>query len=97
MPTSPRGEEYALRLAEHMNGLGIEDIKIWCSELQRTHQTAAGILAADRRICPELNELSSGLFDDLTYNEFESQHPEEFLDRSKNKLTFRSDTKILFV
>ena len=66
LPTSPRGEEYALRLAEHMNGLGIEDIKIWCSELQRTHQTAAGILAADRRICPELNELSSGLFDDLT-------------------------------
>ena len=86
-----------MRLAEHMNGLGIEDIKIWCSELRRTHQTAAGIVAADRRICPELNELSSGLFDDLTYDEFESQHPEEFLDRSKNKLTFRSDTKILFV
>ena len=36
---SPRGEEYALRLAEHVNGLGIEDMNIWCSELQRTHQT----------------------------------------------------------
>ena len=64
-------------------------MNVWCSELQRTHQTAAGISATERHIRPELNELSSGDFDDLTYDEFESAHPKEFQDRIKNKLTFR--------
>ncbi len=57
------------------------------SELKRTHQTAAG-LNQPPRVCPQLNELDSGLFDDLTYAEFASRHPAEYADRQARKLDY---------
>ena len=37
----------------------------------------------------ELNELDSGFYDELSYEEFEKMYPEEFRDREQNKLTYR--------
>jgi broad specificity phosphatase PhoE len=56
--------------------------QVWVSELQRTHQTANGIKTVNsRKVRTELNELGSGLFDDLTYAEFE-EYPagESYID-----------------
>lgn len=64
--------------------------QVWVSELQRTHQTANGIKTVNsRKVRTELNELGSGLFDDLTYAEFEERYPDEFADRQQNKLTYK--------
>ncbi len=64
-------------------------IQLWTSELVRTHQTAEHICATSRTIHPELNELDSGDYDDLTYEDFERLHPEEFAAREADKLCFR--------
>ena len=61
--------------------------QVWTSELQRTHQTAEHI-NAPKQAFPELNELDSGCFDDLTYKEFEDKYPAKFKEREANKLTF---------
>ena len=62
--------------------------QIWISELKRTHQTAAYVRAPKTPL-PELNELESGEYDDLTYEEFEQKFPEKFRERELNKLCFR--------
>ena len=61
---------------------------MWISELDRTHQTSAEI-TAKKEVLPELNEIGSGIFDHLTYEELEKFHPVEFTNREANKLTYR--------
>ena len=56
--------------------------------MTRTHQTAEHI-DAPKLSFAAMNELDSGKFDDLTYEEFESRHPQEFRLREVNKLTYR--------
>ncbi|XP_032518641.1 6-phosphofructo-2-kinase/fructose-2,6-bisphosphatase-like isoform X1 [Danaus plexippus] len=86
---SPRGERYALALAEHFNSLAeVEPVAVWTSELRRTKQTAAGIHAPKRAI-RALNELDAGICEGLTYEEMQERFPQEFAWRDQDKLRYR--------
>ncbi|XP_046969157.1 6-phosphofructo-2-kinase/fructose-2,6-bisphosphatase-like isoform X1 [Vanessa cardui] len=86
---SPRGESYAHALAEHLNGLSVrEPLTVWTSELRRTKQTAAEILAPKRSI-RALNELDAGICEGLTYEEMQERFPQEFAWRDQDKLRYR--------
>ena len=87
---SKRGFDYARALGAHVNdsGIPLEKLVVWTSELRRTRQTAQHVKAPKMARSP-LNELDSGLFDDLTYAEFEKRYPEEFARRARDKLRYR--------
>nr|CAD7435129.1 unnamed protein product [Timema monikensis] len=55
---SPRGQQYGLSLARHMNAQNIPNLHVWTSELRRTKQTAEGINASIQHLAP-LNELDA--------------------------------------
>jgi len=85
---SPRGQEYAAKLAEFINKQNIPDIHIWTSWLQRTIQTAAGIQGPQDR-WKALNEIDGGNCEGFTYEEIAAKFPAEFAAREYNKLTYR--------
>eukprot|EP00095_Tigriopus_kingsejongensis_P007784 maker-scaffold370_size193435-snap-gene-0.38 protein:Tk07784 transcript:maker-scaffold370_size193435-snap-gene-0.38-mRNA-1 annotation:"6-phosphofructo-2-kinase fructose- -bisphosphatase-like" len=87
---SCRGQEYAQKLGDYINANLTID-KVWTSELLRTHQTSAHIkdISQKRIVKSELNEIMSGVFDDLTYEEFQIESPNEYKEREMNKLTYR--------
>ena len=62
--------------------------QVWTSELVRTHQTTQYI-RAQKIAQPQLNEIDSGDFDGMTYEDVAEQHPIEFADRDKDKLRYR--------
>lgn len=85
-----RGHEYAHQLGRYVNGkLGIT--QVWTSQLIRTLQTSAHIQDIEKKRIqkPELNEILSGIFDHLTYEEFKAQSPVEYKQRELNKLTYQ--------
>ncbi len=85
---SPRGQEYARKLGEHINGLHIPGIRVWTSELHRTVETAQHITAPRVR-WKALNEIDAGLCEGLTYELIRTRFPSEFKQRQKDKLSFR--------
>lgn len=86
---SPRGQSYAHALAEHMNELGVQEpLSVWTSELRRTKQTAAEIMAPKRAV-RALNELDAGICEGLTYEEMQERFPQEFAWRDQDKLRYR--------
>lgn len=86
---SPRGREYARRLGDHINGLGIPHLRVWTSEMRRTVETAAHV----RGMAPErwkaLNELDAGACEELTYEEIRDRFPADYAAREADKLSFR--------
>ena len=66
-----------------------KNLKVWTSSLQRTISTAATINAADQKQFPCLDEIDSGQFDGLTYDDIEELYPEEFKKRQQDKLCYR--------
>jgi broad specificity phosphatase PhoE len=93
-PLSTRGKEYAAELAKFV--LSCEEtkhgLKIWCSTLKRTLETASYIsLPDDTEAIPwrALSEIEVGTCDGMTYKEIEHMYPEEFAARSKDKLRYR--------
>ncbi|XP_022121663.2 6-phosphofructo-2-kinase/fructose-2,6-bisphosphatase [Pieris rapae] len=86
---SPRGERYAHGLAEYMNRIaGHEPMAVWTSEMRRTKQTAAEIMAPKRAV-RALNELDAGICEGLTYEEMQERFPQEFAWRDQDKLRYR--------
>ncbi|TRY80547.1 hypothetical protein TCAL_04798 [Tigriopus californicus] len=85
-----RGHEYALQLGGYVNGK-LRISQVWTSQLIRTLQTSAYIqdIETKRIQKPELNEILSGIFDHLTYEEFKAQNPKEYRQRELNKLTYQ--------
>jgi broad specificity phosphatase PhoE len=66
----------------------ISDLKIWTSNLRRTHQTAAVVLGPRTQIAA-LDELSAGFMDGLTYGDVERSYPQEYMAREKDKLRYK--------
>jgi 6-phosphofructo-2-kinase len=67
-------------------------ITVISSALKRSIQTAESFNNSSKYDIKQLrllNELGSGKFDGMTYNEISSLYPEEFENRIKNKLTYR--------
>nr|CAD7264783.1 unnamed protein product [Timema shepardi] len=85
---SPRGQQYGLSLARHMNAQNIPNLHVWTSELRRTKQTAEGINASIQHLAP-LNELDAGVCEGLTYEEMADKYPQEFAWRDQDKLRYR--------
>ena len=69
---SDRGQRYASALADYINGAEIPDLRVWTSWLNRTIQTAAGILAPQER-WKALNEIDAGICESMTYEEIKVQ------------------------
>eukprot|EP01097_Dermamoeba_algensis_P006091 TRINITY_DN3842_c0_g1_i1.p1 TRINITY_DN3842_c0_g1~~TRINITY_DN3842_c0_g1_i1.p1 ORF type:complete len:422 (-),score=71.80 TRINITY_DN3842_c0_g1_i1:439-1704(-) len=82
------GVEYAKKLAAWVQERKETEITLYTSELKRTKQTAA-FLNIPLNSLTTLNEIDSGDFDGMSYEEIEKQFPEEFAKRSDHKLVYR--------
>lgn len=87
---SPRGYQYADRLAEYVNQTLAPNptFRLWTSCLKRTIQTASHIKAPQERVAA-LNELDTGVCDGLTYEEIAERYPAEFAARDDDKFLYR--------
>jgi broad specificity phosphatase PhoE len=71
---SPNGEEYGMRLGEHINQkLDLSSTKFITSSLNRTRQTAK-LAGVDADQIPDLDEISAGDFDGFTFDDVKSKH-----------------------
>ena len=82
---SERGRIFAGKLPEifrkHADGM---QLTVWTSTLKRTIQTASK-LSAPTLEWKNLDELSSGSCDGMTYEEIEAKFPEDFKERDTDK------------
>ncbi|XP_071961672.1 6-phosphofructo-2-kinase/fructose-2,6-bisphosphatase 1-like isoform X2 [Antedon mediterranea] len=85
---SPRGELYSKALADYMETQNIKDLKVWTSRLKRTAQTASEVNAPIEQ-WKALDELDAGVCDGMTYEEIQTEHPEEFALRDQDKYHYR--------
>merc|ERR1712071_495023 len=90
---SPNGLEYARQMGEYVNTTLVTTtdqpkLKIWVSELQRTHQTAAFI---DQKVesWKVLNEINAGICEGMTYKEIEHSCPDVHTEREQDKYNYR--------
>lgn len=63
-------------------------VSVWTSTLKRTIQTAE-LLPFPKLRWKVLDEIQTGLYDGMTYEQIEEQHPEEFTARKRDKLRYR--------
>eukprot|EP00884_Botryococcus_braunii_P005345 jgi/Botrbrau1/14811/Bobra.0332s0004.1 len=63
-------------------------VSVWTSTLKRTIQTAESLPFPKLR-WKVLDEIQTGLYDGMTYEQIEEQHPEEFAARKRDKLRYR--------
>ena len=83
---SPDGYTYGKVLSEDVNKIDIE--MVMTSELTRTIDTAQSI--NHRKISMScLNEIHSGICENLTYEEVMIKYPEIYVARNKDKYNFR--------
>jgi len=83
---SSNGKKYSKLLRDFFEN---HDIKlIFTSNLIRTINTASSI-DKKKTIIKDLNEINAGIAEDLTYDEFKSKYPNEFIKRKKDKLNYR--------
>jgi len=87
---SPRGEKFADKLGEFVKSISEEkpDVKIWTSWMKRTIDTASKIEGIQER-WKTLNEIDSGVCDDLSYEEIKSRWPHDFESRDIDKFRYR--------
>jgi len=91
---SPNGQKYAYVLKQFADDKfkSHDKVLIWTSTLKRTKQTAEYFYNDDRYIVQEskqLDEIETGLFDKMTYEEIESKHLDEFNERKADKYNYR--------
>lgn len=90
---SPRGWRYAKRLPELvLKLLGDEphtNLTVWTSTLKRTQQTASFLPYKKKLEWKALDELDAGECDGMTYEEIETDFPEDFKARDDNKYEYR--------
>jgi len=90
---SPRGERFAVKLAQYIkkeveDNKNSKDARIWTSWMKRTIDTAKHIEGIQER-WKTLNEIDSGVCDDLTYEEIRSRWPTDFESRDVDKFRYR--------
>ncbi|XP_050549021.1 6-phosphofructo-2-kinase/fructose-2,6-bisphosphatase-like [Daktulosphaira vitifoliae] len=86
---SVRGRTYAVALARYFNNEEcLTGLRVWTSELKRTHQTVQGIQAPIETVSA-LNELYAGVCEGLSYEEMQDKFPQEFAWRDQDKLQYR--------
>ncbi|CRK89502.1 CLUMA_CG003245, isoform A [Clunio marinus] len=85
---SVRGKLYAEALAEFIKEQNIEGLRVWTSWLKRTIQTVAEVKAPQER-WKALNEIDAGICEEMTYEEIQKKHPDDFRARDQNKFSYR--------
>merc|ERR1712223_430043 len=85
---TPRGDEYAKKLGEYINQLSHPNFKVWTSWMVRTIETGKYI-KFDQERWKLLNELDSGVCDDMTYEDIIQQMPGEYSRRDADKFHYR--------
>ena len=100
---SSRGVEYAVQLGDWVNANILDQnndkidqkfenenskLKVWVSELQRTHETAA-FINHPVESWKNLNEINAGICEGMTYEEIEINCPDVHRNRDKDKYNFR--------
>eukprot|EP01083_Nonionella_stella_P080251 220461_1 len=90
-PLTESGIQYSKTMADFMS-LQPEfkggQMQIWCSTLKRCTQTAKPFLRNVMR-WRALCEIEAGICDGMTYEQIELEFPDEFIERAKQKLTYR--------
>uniref|UniRef100_A0AAR2KM52 6-phosphofructo-2-kinase domain-containing protein n=1 Tax=Pygocentrus nattereri TaxID=42514 RepID=A0AAR2KM52_PYGNA len=85
---SPRGNKFAAALGKYIRGQCILDLKIWTSHMKRTIQTAEAV-GVPYEQWKALNEIDAGVCEEMTYEEIQEHHPEEFALRDQDKYRYR--------
>ena len=83
---SLNGIDYSYKLHQYFKNNNI-DVNVITSNLIRTIQTAKFFNKTTQ--FEELNEINSGICDNMTYSEIENKYPEEFNKRKNNKYYYR--------
>lgn len=91
---SERGWRYAKKLPELvLKSLGEEhkhtNLTVWTSTLKRTQQTASFLPYQKKLEWKALDELDAGECDGMTYEEIETEFPDDFKARDDNKYEYR--------
>jgi len=85
---TPRGDEFAKKLGEYVNELKHPNFKVWTSWLRRTIDTAK-FIDFDQERWKLLNEIDSGVCDDMTYEDIIKHMPDEYKRRDADKFRYR--------
>ncbi|XP_061430209.1 6-phosphofructo-2-kinase/fructose-2,6-bisphosphatase 3-like isoform X1 [Lethenteron reissneri] len=85
---SARGKQFAKALGRYIREQGLEDLKVWTSQLRRSIQTAEALGLPYEQWKP-LNELDAGVCEDMTYDEVRDTFPDEYALRDVDKYLYR--------
>ncbi|XP_068104433.1 6-phosphofructo-2-kinase/fructose-2,6-bisphosphatase 1 isoform X3 [Hyperolius riggenbachi] len=85
---SQRGKLYAHALGNFIKSQEITDLKVWTSHMKRTIQTAEALNVPYEQ-WKALNEIDAGVCEEMTYEEIQDHHPEEFALRDQDKYRYR--------
>ena len=90
MPLSDLGKKQAILLKEKFCKVTLDNI--YCSDLERSQQTAE-IIASAHKITPvaraELRELNMGTWEGELFSTIRAKHPQEFKKRGENIVHYR--------
>ncbi|TFJ98290.1 interferon-induced guanylate-binding protein 1-like [Platysternon megacephalum] len=85
---APRGKQFASALAGFIESQTIRELKVWTSHMKRTIQTAEALHVPYEQ-WKALNEIDAGVCEEMSYEEIQAHHPEEFALRDQDKYRYR--------
>ncbi|KAH1188004.1 hypothetical protein KIL84_012392 [Mauremys mutica] len=85
---SARGQQFASALASFIESQNIRQLKVWTSHMKRTIQTAEALHVPYEQ-WKALNEIDAGVCEEMSYEEIQAHHPEEFALRDQDKYRYR--------
>lgn len=84
---SENGLEYSKRISNYFNNK-FNKLIVWTSKLKRTIQTGKN-LNFPKYEFNELNEINAGIYENMTFEEFKINYPNEYNKRINNKLNYK--------
>lgn len=84
---SKNGIEYSRNLSNYFNNKSNKLI-VWTSKLKRTIQTGKN-LNFPKYEFSELNEINAGIYENITFEEFKNNYPDEYNKRLNDKLNYK--------
>lgn len=84
---SENGVEYSNKISNYFNNK-FNKLIVWTSKLKRTIQTAKN-LNFPKYEFNELNEINAGIYENMTFEEFKINYPDEYNKRINNKLNYK--------
>jgi len=85
-----KGRAYSKYLYQYFKSKNLDkNIRIFTSNLKRTHQTAYFFDNNIKKTLPYLNEINAGIFENKSYQYVKENHPHEYNLRKKDKFNYR--------